>query len=64
MACEITVKMKDCEKAVIEKIRVFDNVEACFQDENIDKLIEKVTKKFGQSTFAVKTTVTIKLIEE
>lgn len=64
MSCEITVKMKDSEKSVTEKMRVYRDVLACVEDEDVDSLVEKVRKKFGDSTFAIKTTITIKILPE
>jgi len=65
MACEVTVKVKDKLKSMTQKTMVYnESVIADFTHPKIDELVAKATKNFGGDMIGLKTTVTIKLIEE
>lgn len=64
MACEVTVKIKDADKTMTRKTKVYDSIAADYTDEKIDELVGKAQKEFGGDRMNMKVTVTIKLIEE
>lgn len=64
MSCEVTIKMKDKDKSMTKKTKVYDSITADFEDSKIDELVDKAAKEFGGDPLTRKVTVTIKLIED
>lgn len=64
MACEVIVKIKDKDKTLSRKTKVYDRVVADFDDSEIDELVSKAEKEFGGDVMLAKVDVTIKLIKD
>ncbi len=64
MINEITIKIKDKSKSLVEKTRVYEPVMSDICDPTIDRLIAKASKNFGPDAPMSKLEVTIKIIND
>ena len=64
MATEIIVKIKDSQKSMTSKLKVYEPITADFTEPKIDDFLAKCSKNFGGDPLSNKVTVTLKLIED
>lgn len=63
MACEVTIKLKHGNKSLTKKTLVFKSIEADWCDSEIESLLAKSRKDFGEDSEQAKVVITLKLME-